>query len=381
MDRYIEVGGRWLRCGYTTGSCVTLATKAGLMTLMGQGIQDMVEIMTPKGWLVDVPVTYEKVSNTSVTCYVIKDGGDDPDVTTGLRIYSKVTLTNDGQISIQGGQGIGVVTKKGLAVEVGQWAINPVPMKMMRQEIDKLLPKGQGVRVDLYVPEGERVAQKTFNPKLGIVGGISIIGTSGIVEPMSEDALIETLRVEINMLAAHGHRDLLFVFGNYGRDFILNRLDREDENGLPLQRISNFVERAITFAGQSGIKRILLVGHAGKLVKVAVGQKNTHSKYGDRRMEAIVKSSRNVGLSKETIDRVLAANTTEEAMDVLASVDKLDQVMDQCAKDAKNHAETFADYQLEVECMIFSSVRGLLAATDGAKDLLQVLQGKEPSND
>ena len=246
---------------------------------------DRVPLMTPGGVLLELEVLDPVLDEKSASCAVRKDGGDDPDATSGLLIYARVQRISRG-IQIEGGVGVGRVTKPGLDQPVGAAAINHVPRRMIQAAVQEAMAgEPGGMEVTIYVPRGEEVGRKTFNPHLGIVGGISILGTSGIVEPMSQQALIDTTRVELNMRRALGDTDLLLTVGNYGDDFARYKL------GLSLERrikCSNFVGQTLSDAAALGFHRVLLIGHIGKLVKLGAGILNTHSSQADARMEILV---------------------------------------------------------------------------------------------
>lgn len=370
MDKYIEKDGKKLRYGYTTGSCATMAAKAGLYTLIGRGRQDMVRIMTPKGWPLEVEVHYKKITEETVKCYVTKDAGDDPDVTHGLQVFAKVSFRDDGLINIFGGEGIGTVTKKGLSVSVGQSAINPTPLNMIKEEVKALKQKNQGFDIEISAPAGVELAKKTFNPMLGIEGGISIIGTSGIVEPMSEDAFKASLKVELSVLRAKGRKKLFFVFGNFGRDY-LGKAVPEDK----IQKTSNFVAYMLQAASDLGFEEILYIGHAGKMVKVAAGMTNTHSKHGDHRMTSLADCGKAIGLGSEGRGSLLKANTTDEAVEILDNYQKRDKVFEEVANRCKTQCEKMAGNRLKVECLVFTTIYGTLAKSSGVDRLMKEIKG------
>lgn len=227
MERYVVKNGKKMRYGYTTGSCAAGAAKAGVKMLFAQREIREIEIDTPKGWELTLDIHDIDINNEFVCCSIVKDSGDDPDITKGIKIYARAERTKSKDIEITGGIGIGKVTKKGLAVPIGEYAINPVPMEMIREEVSRVLPKDRGVKVTIYCPEGVEIGKKTFNPKLGIVGGISIIGTTGIVEPMSEEAFKESLAIELSVLKEEKIKRVIFSPGNYGRDFVKALGDRK----------------------------------------------------------------------------------------------------------------------------------------------------------
>lgn len=353
MDRFIEKNGKKLRYGYTTGSCATAAAKAATWMLMNQKILESIEIDTPKGWILNIPVEDIELSETRAKCSVTKDAGDDPDVTHGMKVYAEVCLSDEYKLC--GGTGIGIVTKPGLSVAIGESAINPVPRKMIKQAVHEVLPEGKTVEVIISAPEGVERAKKTFNPKLGIVGGLSIIGTSGIVEPMSEDALKETMRVELKMLRAGGHENIIFAPGNYGRDYARdNTLD-----DTRLVKTSNFIGFMMDEAEKQEVSSVLWIGHLGKMVKVASGIFQTHSKYADGRMETIAAHLALLEAPVSLIQAVMKSNTTDEAVDHVKAAGYM-QVFDQIANAISDRCIDRAHGEVEVGTIIFTKAHGYL---------------------
>lgn len=370
MDRYIERDGKKMRYGYTTGSSAAAASKAAVMALFTGETTDYMTIDTPKGWQLSIEVIHLHRSKREATSYVVKDGGDDPDVTHGIKVFATAMPTTTGRIEIEGGIGVGRVTLKGLRVPVGHAAINPVPLEMIRTEVAKVLPQGKGVNIVIFIPEGVEVAKKTFNPKLGIIGGISVLGTSGIVEPMSEDAFKASLKVELSVLRAKGRKKLFFVFGNFGRDY-LGKAVPEDK----IQKTSNFVAYMLQAASDLGFEEILYIGHAGKMVKVAAGMTNTHSKHGDHRMTSLADCGKAIGLGSEGRGSLLKANTTDEAVEILDNYQKRDKVFEEVANRCKTQCEKMAGNRLKVECLVFTTIYGTLAKSSGVDRLMKEIKG------
>ena len=310
-----------LRKGFTTGSCAAAAAKAACRMLLSGSDVDKISIITPKGPAFDAEILNAERTADYVKCAVRKDGGDDPDITTGALIEAEVRFagteegTEEGdalRVIIKGGRGVGRVTRPGLDQPVGEAAINSVPREMITREVTEVLDMfdcSEAVTVTISVPEGEELALHTFNPRLGIEGGISIIGTSGVVEPMSRQAILDTIRVELRQKRAEGH-DIAFISpGNYGLDFMKETYDIDLDRSV---KCSNFVGETIDMICELGFSGMLLTGHIGKLVKVAGGIMNTHSREADCRMEIIAAAAVREGADTETLRRILDCLTTEE---------------------------------------------------------------------
>ena len=359
MEEYLYFRGKKLRYGYTTGSSATAATKAALMYLLNDGEYDIPEvtIKLPSGNPLTISVNSLEKKENSVLASVIKDGGDDPDVTHGLEIFSKVILRKDLKINIFGGIGVGKVTKKGLPVEPGNSAINPVPLKMIRETVEEMLPEGLGADVEIFVPKGEETAKKTLNAKLGIIGGISILGTTGIVKPMSEESWKASLAIELKMaLENAGNGEAIFLFGNRGKQYLS---DNFDDNTSQAIVISNFVGYMFDRACEFEAKKIYFIGELGKFVKVAGGIFHTHSRVSDAKMEILTANALLVGESTENMKKIMASNTTEEATKYIEKT----EVYNLLAEKAKQKCEEYCrrnGWELEVETLIISAEKEVL---------------------
>ena len=359
MDEYLYFRGKKLRYGYTTGSSATAATKAALMYLLDDSKHDIPEvtIKLPSGNPLTISVNSLEKKENSVLASVIKDGGDDPDVTHGLEIYSKVSLRNDSKINIFGGIGVGKVTKKGLPVAPGNSAINPVPLKMIRETVEEMLPEAFGADVEISVPKGEETAKKTLNAKLGIIGGISILGTTGIVKPMSEESWKASLAIELKMaLENAGNGEAIFLFGNRGKQYLS---DNFDDNTSQAIVISNFVGYMFDRACEFEAKKIYFIGELGKFVKVAGGIFHTHSRVSDAKMEILTANALLVEESTENMKKIMSSNTTEEATKYIEKT----EVYSLLAEKAKQKCEEYCrrnGWELEVETLIISAEKEVL---------------------
>ncbi|QTL98789.1 cobalamin biosynthesis protein CbiD [Iocasia frigidifontis] len=312
FESYVTINGKRYRRGFTTGSAAAAAAKGAALILFTGQEPEQVQIKTPAGIELNIPLKAVEYGEGFVRVFVEKDAGDDPDLTDGMEIAARVEEISTG-IELSGGQGVGRVTKPGLSVPVGKAAINPVPEKMIKEAVSSVLPEGSGAKVMIEVPGGEEVAQKTFNPRLGIVGGISILGTSGIVEPMSKKAYQESLALELKQLVVEGGDQVVLVFGNYGREMAVKLGYQPKE----VVRMSNFAGYMLRECQRLKIKRVIILGHLGKIVKLAGGIFNTHSKVADARLEIIAAYTAALGGDRETICCILSSNTSAEAVGII----------------------------------------------------------------
>lgn len=370
-----------MRYGFTTGSCAAAAAKAAAYMLLSGRQKNTITIETPKG----IPYTAEILEITrgekAVQCAVRKDGGDDPDITSGALIYAEVSLTDhtrmqatDTRIHIDGGIGVGRVTKPGLDQPVGNVAINHVPREMIAKEVlevcDLMDYKGN-LQVIISVPEGEAIAKQTFNPRLGIVGGISILGTSGIVEPMSNQALLDTIRVELNQRRAEGFDYIAVAPGNYGLDFMKKAYGYDLDKSV---KCSNFIGVTIDMAVECGFTRMLLTGHIGKLIKVAGGIMNTHSKEADCRMELLSAFAIHEGAGADVAAKILDCVATEEAVRLLREAGKQQEVMDYAMERIMFYLNKRAGGRVQIDCIMYDNTFGELAKSKEADRWFTLLE-------
>ncbi len=374
LDQYVYKNNKKMRMGYTTGSCAAAASKAAAWMLLHGRILPEVELMTPKGIGLHLEVLEPKFSDTSASCAIRKDAGDDPDVTDGLLIYATVSKTEQPGITLDGGEGVGRVTRVGLEQAVGDAAINKIPRQMIREGVEEVWKRSDdtgGLSVIISIPGGKELAKKTFNPRLGIVGGISVLGTSGIVEPMSEEALIQTIRVDIKMQLAGGRNYLVLVPGNYGLDFLE---DYEPEILKRSVKYSNFLGEAIDAAVEFGAKGILLVGHIGKLVKLAAGIMNMHSRNADARMDILTAHAAVLGADQETATRLMNCITTDEALEILKEKDLMKPVMERLMERMEFYIDHRSGKSLERGILTFSLEQGVLGESSDVRRLLSSIK-------
>ena len=374
MEKYVFKNNKKLRMGYTTGSCAAGAAKAAAcMLLTGKAVPE-VKLMTPKGIRLDLEVLEAKWTAEEASCAIRKDAGDDPDVTDGLEIYASVRKTEEPGVQIDGGKGVGRVTRPGLEQPVGAAAINKVPRQMIRENVEEICRKlgyEGGLSVTISIPGGEALAIKTFNPRLGIVGGISVLGTSGIVEPMSEEALIQTIRVDIKMQLAGGRRYLVLVPGNYGLDYLNEFHPKLLKNSV---KYSNFLGEAIDAAVEYGAKGILLAGHIGKLVKLAGGIMNTHSRNADSRMEILTAHAAVLDADQGTAAALMNCITTDEALEILEEKGLLEGVMERLLERMEFYVDHRSGHSLENGILVFSQTKGTLGESKDARRVLACLK-------
>lgn len=304
-----------LRRGYTTGTCAAAAARGAALWLLEGRFPERVAILLPGGEQVTLPVHAVFRGTSAAQCCVIKDAGDDPDVTDGMAIHAHVEFAAAPGVVIDGGEGVGRVTKPGLPVPVGEAAINPVPRAMIAGALAGLVPTGGGWKVTVSVPGGDNVAWRTFNPRLGIAGGISILGTTGYVEPRSLDALRRSLPPLLDVLRASGCGEVCLVPGNIGRRAARRLQPPPAEEQIV--EVSDFLGFMLDEASQRGFARIVLVGHPGKLAKILNGDWQTHSRFAGPANGAIIDFCAAAGLPEDLIRRLGELSTVEAIQQAL----------------------------------------------------------------
>ncbi len=371
FEHYIFSGGRRLRCGYTTGVCAALAAAGAARLLLTGAPPPSVSLETPKGITVKVPLEECRLREDWASCAVRKDAGDDIDVTAGALIFAQAAFQNGPGIAIDGGPGVGRVTKPGLDQPVGAAAINRVPRQMIRQAVLAVCGEQNyhgGLRVTISVPGGSRLAEKTFNPELGIVGGISILGTSGIVEPMSLQALADTVTLEIRQAAAQGSRRVILTPGNYGVDFL--RAQGLDRLGVPVVKCSNFIGDALDACAGSGFETVLLAGHIGKLGKLSGGIMNTHSRYAGCRTELFCAHAAVCGASPAVCRSLMDAASSDGCIAILDEAGLRKAVLERMLSAIQRHLDRRTGGACQSGAIMFSNEYGPLGQTEAVKEIV-----------
>ena len=377
FEHYVRSGQKLLRCGYTTGTCAALGAAGAARLLLTGRVPEAVALRTPKGLVVEVAPLFCRATAAGAECAIEKDGGDDVDVTTGLPVIAAVELLPDcTDIRIDGGKGVGRVTKPGLDQPVGAAAINHVPRQMiaeaLRREAEAACYTG-GFAVTISIQNGEEVAKRTFNPHIGVEGGLSVLGTSGIVEPMSQQAILDTIQLEMNQAVlrartSNGPKRLILAPGNYGLDYLHETYPAFAD--IPVVKTSNFIGDTLDMAASAGFEQVLLVGHVGKLVKVAGGIMNTHSHTADCRTELFCTHAALCGAGRELCATLYDAATTDACLEILDTAGLRAPVLESLLRAIQLHLDRRAGGAFRVGAVLFSNQHGPLGATQTAKELL-----------
>lgn len=384
FEHYIYTGTTRLRCGFTTGSCAALAARAACEMMLAGKPCTRTRIMTPGGLPVEADVVDARTGDGFAECAVRKDAGDDVDATDGVLVYARVARTGtegrahasgqrDVRVAIAGGEGVGRVTLPGLEQPVGEAAINATPRAMIAAAVREVCAEhgfDGNIAVTISVPGGEEIAQRTFNPSLGIEGGISILGTTGIVEPRSLAALRDSIELEIRQQAALGHRGIVLTPGNYGEQFIA---DHFSLHGAPVIVVSNFIGAALDCCAREGFTHVLVVGHIGKLVKVAGGVMDTHSRTADCRLEILAAHAAVAGAGADAAREVMASATTTAALEAIEAAGVLEEVRASLAAAIEDRLVRRVAGACEVAAVVFDAARCELFRTSHANDVIDSL--------
>ncbi len=364
-----------LRRGYTTGSCAAAAAQAAALLLLTGQPAECIALSTPKGIVLKLYPEQLHMEGDAAVCCIQKDSGDDPDVTNGIHIFAAVSKISEG-IVLEAGEGVGTVTRPGLSVPVGEPAINPAPRAQIRAAVQTIMQEtgyAGGLRIVISAENGEEIAQHTYNGHLGVIGGISILGTSGIVEPMSEKALMDTTHLELDSLYAADTERVLICPGNYGADFARDTLGLELEQAV---KCWNFHGDALDYAVWKGFRKIFLVGHAGKLVKLAAGIFNTHSSVADGRQEIFVAHAALCGAPPEVLRGLMEAVTVDACIDLLAPCGLRQAVFERIGAEIETRLRRRMHGKAQIEFLMFTNQNGTLAQSEGADALCEEFRGK-----
>ena len=365
-DNFVYYNGKKLRKGFTTGTTATAASAAAARAILQQKSQTKITVLTANGKKATFKIQKCKFNLRVSTVAIKKDGGDDIDITDGMLIYATVILRKDSKITLTGGKGIGKVTKKGLPNPPGSDSINPVPRKVIPKGVRKVLGPDKGADIIIWAPEGEKIARKTANPKLGIRGGISILGTTGIVVPMSKAALKSSISLKMNVERQEGKNSLILTPGNYGEAFVKKVLKLSLDKQV---QMSNFVGYALLESQRLKFKKVLLVGDLGKMIKVSAGIFSTHSKDADARAEIMVANLALMGAPANFLKKIYRCLTTVSMVELInkAGYEDVYQII---VEKIKQRAEKFLSGNkpsVNIEAVIFSQSIGFLAASKPLK--------------
>ncbi len=369
MKDFVWIDNKQYRKGYTTGSCATAAAKVAALMVLTQETFSQVSIVTPSGVTLDLDVLETSVNGNTAIAAIRKDGGDDIDVTHGMLIYAQVRLNESGIITVDGGEGIGRVTRKGVRHEIGSAAINETPRRTIEEAVREVIGEKKGADVLIFAPEGAERAQQTFNPRLGVVNGISILGTTGIVTPMSDESWKTSITLEMEMKRAQGLEKLIFVPGNHGEKFAAQM----GMNACYVVVMSNFVRHVLKDAERLGFKRILLLGHFGKLVKVASGIFHTHSHIADARMETLIAHLALMGAPQSLLIQIDECKTTEAAMELIDGAG-FQAVYEKIAMRIKERTEQLSEYTknpIHSDAVVCAMDGTILGSSAPLKDLIE----------
>ena len=349
-----EVQKQKLRKGFTTGTCAAASAKAGILSIIKQQKVEEVSVTLPKGDFIKIKIENSEFSDNSARCSVIKDGGDDPDVTHGAEIIVDVSLSeNVGQIEITGGEGVGMVTKPGLGLEINKPAINPVPKQMINtnlNEVAKEILSKNGIKVVISVPKGKELALKTDNPRLGIVGGISILGTSGIVIPYSTASFAASIRQNLDVSLALGNDTVVLTTGGRSEEFSKALVDLPEHCFVKMGDFSGYT---IQQCAKKGIKKAYVVGFIGKLSKMAMGVKQTHVKGSKIDMSFLADIAKDCGANEVLIEQIKKANTARHVQEIIQENKLNDFFIKICSK-VYDHMTEYSENKVRLEIVLYN---------------------------
>ena len=350
-----------LKTGYTTGSSATAASKAALLSVIGQVKVENVEILLPNRSFIQIPIHSCKFESNKAKCVVIKDGGDDPDVTHGAEIIVELSFTEKkNQIEIDGGEGVGVVTKPGLGLEIGKAAINPVPKKMIIENLrdvgEKILLE-KGIKIVISVPKGRELGPKTDNPRLGIINGISILGTSGIVIPFSTASYAASIRQNLDVAIAMGNDTVVLTTGGRSEDFAKKIVDLPEHCFVQMGDFSGYT---IQQCAKKNIKKAYVVGFIGKLAKMAAGVKQTHVKGSKVDMNFLAELAEKSNAKENVIQSIKKANTARHVSEIIIE-NKVEGFFELICNETYKHMRKHSEDKVPIDVILFDFEGNILA--------------------
>ncbi len=342
-----------LKTGYTTGSSATAAAKAALLSIIKQTEIKNVEILLPKHSVIQIPIKSCIFKSDMSKCSVIKDGGDDPDVTHGAEIIVELSFTEKiNEIEINGGEGVGIVTKPGLGLEINKAAINPIPKKMIIENLrdtGKEVLRGKGIKVVISVPKGKELGPKTDNPRLGIINGISILGTSGIVIPFSTASYAASIRKNLDVVLAMGNDKVVLATGGRSEDFAKKVIDLPEHCFIQMGDFSGFT---IQQCGRKNIKKAFVVGFIGKLAKMAAGVKQTHVKGSKVDMNFLASLAMESNADEKVIEDIKKANTARHVSEIIQK-NHVEGFFELICTKTYDHMRRYSDRKVPIEVILF----------------------------
>ena len=387
INEYVMKNGKKLRRGLTTGTCAAAAASAAAWDLLTGEVRKEVMLKLPDGQSVLLPV--RKLQCAFGAEYAVtKDSGDDPDVTNGTEIRARAEFCYDAPensfreeefpgVCLQAGEGVGIVTKRGLEQNVGMPAINRIPRKMILSAACEALENSdreEEICITVSVPEGRKLARRTFNPMLGVEGGISILGTTGIIEPMSEKAIVDTIALQIRQKKEEGRTVLVLVPGNYGKRYAEQDLGLSSSAVVPC---SNYIGESLDLAVASGFKKILLIGNLGKLIKVAAGIMNTHSRVSDARWEIMAAYAGIHGADASILRQIRECATTDAMLELLTEWKIRETVMEDLIRSLGQQLTRRTGDHAVCGSVVFSEQYGCLGQTAEAGKILDEMQKEQ----
>ncbi|HEY7367921.1 MAG TPA: cobalt-precorrin-5B (C(1))-methyltransferase [Nitrosopumilaceae archaeon] len=342
-----------LRTGFTTGTASAASSKAAILSIINQKMIKSVDVTLPKGDSIPIKIHACEFGKSKARCSVIKDGGDDPDVTHSAEIVVELSLTpNVSQIEIEGGEGVGVVTKPGLGLELNKPAINPTPKKMIIEnvnEIAKDLLQKNGIRIVISVPKGKELALKTDNPRLGILGGISILGTSGIVIPYSTASFAAAIRQSLDVSMAMGNDTVVLSTGGRSEEFAKKIVELPEHSFVQMGDFSGYT---IQQCAKKKIKKAYVVGFIGKLAKMAAGVKQTHVKGSKVDMKLLAEIAQSCNADFKTVEQIRKANTARHVQEIVIE-NKVDGFFDKVCNLVYKHMRAHSEQQVPIDVILF----------------------------